>query len=223
MSTRVLMVRHGATTLTAEDRFAGATDVPLSEIGEYQASCLGKRLSSLSIAAVYASPMRRTLKTAELICAPHSLPITPVDGLKEINHGRWEEHTRAEVEAAFQDEYEAWEADPFTFAPEGGESGLSVLARALPALRQIVQSHLGKTVLVVSHKATIRLLLGSFLGFDLRGYRDRLDQHPCCLNILDFKDATRARLMLYNDISHYENQPEPKRASLSKWWDASTH
>ncbi len=74
-------------------------------------------------------------------------------------------------------------------------------------------------MLVVSHKATIRLLIGSLLGFDLRGYRDRLDQRPCCLNVLDFRDATRARLMLYNDATHYEDQPSMTRASLSRWWD----
>lgn len=221
MSTRILMVRHGATVLSAEDRFAGATDAELSPVGEHQALCLARRLAGQSIAAAYASPLRRTMKTASIIVEPHGLGVQPVDDLREISHGRWEQKTRAEVEQAFGDEYASWDADPFTFAPVGGESGLSVLARALPALRRIVQAHAGETVLVVSHKATIRLLLGSLLGFDLRGYRDRLDQNPCCLNILDFKDATRARLMLYNDVSHYEDQPEMKRASLSKWWDAA--
>jgi len=75
-------------------------------------------------------------------------------------------------------------------------------------------------VLVVSHKATLRLVLSSLLGFDARGYRDRLDQAPACLNILDFKDPVRARLMLFNDISHYANQPLRPPAHLSKWWDA---
>ena len=222
MNTRVLLVRHGATVLTAEDRFAGSSDIPLSEIGEHQALRLAERLSRLEIAAVYASPMKRTVHTAELLAAPHRLVVEKVDGIREIDHGRWELKTRAEVEREFREEYEAWEADPFTFAPADGESGLSVLARALPAVRAIVQRHPNQTVLVVSHKATIRLLIGSFLGFDLRGYRDRLDQHPCCLNVLDFKDAARARLMLFNDISHYEDHPETPRSALSKWWDAST-
>jgi broad specificity phosphatase PhoE len=83
----------------------------------------------------------------------------------------------------------------------------------------------GERVLVVSHKATIRLLLSSLLGFDARGYRDRLDQAPACLNVLDFKDAVRARLMLFNDTSHYGNRPRVSTESLSKWWDhgAGTH
>ena len=96
---------------------------------------------------------------------------------------------------------------------------MSVLARALPALRQIVTDHAGANVLVVSHKATIRLIVSSLLGFDMRGYRDRLEQHPACLNILDFKDPVRARLMTYNDTSHYAGGRTRHASGLSKWWD----
>ena len=219
MNTRILLVRHGSTELSAEDRFAGATNVKLAAEGEHQATCLAQRLAGVKLAAVYASPLLRTMRTAELLALPHQIPVTPDDGLREIDHGHWEQRTRAEVEASYPEEYRAWEDDPFTFAPQGGETGLGVLARALPALRAMVQKHQGQTVLVVSHKATNRLLMGSILGFDLRGYRDRLDQKPCCLNVLDFRDATRARLILFNDVSHYEAHPSVTQASLSSWWD----
>jgi broad specificity phosphatase PhoE len=142
------------------------------------------------------------------------------DGLREISHGRWEGLTRREVEERFPGEYEAWDADPFTFAPVGGESGVAVLARALPVIREIVVAHAGECVIVVSHKATLRIILSSLLGFDSRGYRDRLDQSPACLNIVDFKDPVRARLMLFNDVSHYKGEPGAVVTSLSRWWDA---
>jgi probable phosphoglycerate mutase len=212
-------VRHGATVLSAEDRFAGATDVDLSDEGRRQVQALAARLADDHIAAVYASPMRRTVETASMLARPFELAPVLCDGLREINHGRWEARTRAEVEAAFQEEYAAWEMDPLTFAPEGGESGLMVLARALPVIREIVMRHAGQNVVVVSHKATIRLIISSFLGFDARGYRDRLDQHPACLNVLDFRDTVRARLMLFNDTSHYQDQPGRAHGRLSKWWD----
>ena len=70
-------------------------------------------------------------------------------------------------------------------------------------------------VLVASHKATIRLLIGSLLGFDLRRYRDHLDQSPASLNILDFKDVAHARLSLFNDISHYSPTPSGTAAVAS--------
>jgi len=207
--------------LSAEDRFAGAVDVPLSDEGRAQAQRLGERLASTPLSAVYASPLSRTIETARLVGAPQHLEPRPDAGLREIAHGHWEGKKRSEVEQQFAAEYEAWEADPFTFAPPQGETGLAVMARALPVIREIVLKHPGENVAVVSHKATIRLLLSSLLGFDARGYRDRLDQAPACLNIVDFKDPVRARLMLYNDTSHYAQEARRASGQLSKWWDPS--
>jgi len=220
-TTRLYLVRHGATQLTAEGRFAGSVGVDLSDEGRWQAEHLGDRLRSEGISAAYTSPLSRALDTARIICHACGIAPLPRDGLREIGHGHWEGLTRAEVEARFGAEYAAWEEDPFTFAPEGGESGVAVLARALPVVREIVTAHAGGRVLVVSHKATIRLLLSSLLGFDARGYRDRLDQAPACLNVLDFRDSVRARLMLFNDTSHYTQRPRVATDSLSKWWDAN--
>ncbi|MGN6185768.1 MAG: histidine phosphatase family protein [Thermoanaerobaculia bacterium] len=218
-ATRVYLVRHGATRLSAEDRFAGDIGVDLSDDGRWQAELLGERLRRENLVAAYCSPLSRTVETAKIISKVCGVPATPIDGLREIHHGRWEGLTRAEVEEKFGDEYAAWQDDPFTFAPLHGESGVEVLARALPALREIVTDHPGQRVLVVSHKATIRLLLCSLLGIDARGYRDRLDQAPACLNVLDFRDPVHARLMLFNDTSHYSEKPRVVTDSLSKWWD----
>jgi len=224
LNTRVFLVRHGATILTAEDRFAGATDIPLSDQGREQVRRLAERLSGEKIAAVFASPLGRTIETASILARPHGLPVQPVDGLREISHGRWEQMTRQEVEQQFPDEAADWGRDPYTFAPLGGESGLAVTARALPALMEIIRAHAGRRLLVVSHKATIRLLLSSLLGFDPRRYRDNLDQSPAALNIVDFRDPSRARLTLFNDSSHYENGglaiPAIPSDRLSNWWTA---
>jgi broad specificity phosphatase PhoE len=220
-STRLYLVRHGATQLSAEDRFAGAVNVELSEEGKFQAGRLAERLADDRIAAVYCSPLARTMQTASILASPHELPLLQREGLREIHHGHWEGMRRADVEAQFPDEYAAWEEDPFTFAPRGGEAGVNVISRALPVIREIVLEHPGQNVLVVSHKATLRLLISIILGFDARGYRDRLDQSPACLNVLDFKDPVRARLMLFNDVSHYTDQPKRSSGRLSKWWGAS--
>jgi len=222
MTTRLYLVRHGATPLTAEDRFSGADAkrVHLSEEGRAQVTQLAHRLADDNIDAIYSCPLDRTLETARFIAKPHGLTPIPKDGLREISHGHWEGLTRKEVEGKFPEEYTAWESDPFTFAPEGGESGISVLARALPVIREVVVNHKDRNVLVVSHKATLRLVISSLLGFDACGYRDRLDQAPACLNILDFKDPVRARLMLFNDISHYADHPHRPHKHLSRWWDA---
>jgi broad specificity phosphatase PhoE len=218
MTTRLYLVRHGATALTTEDRFSGAEGVDLSDEGRRQAQRLGERLRAEGIAAVYTSPYSRAVDTATIASKGWSISPIALDGLREISHGHWEGLHRKDVEERFASEYASWEQDPFTFAPDGGESGLAVLARALPAIRAIVSDHAGSKILVVSHKATIRLLLSSLLGIDARGYRDRLDQAPACLNVIDFSDPVRARLMLFNDTSHYTAVPTRASNRLSKWW-----
>lgn len=209
MTTRLYLARHGATTASAEDRFAGMMDIELSDEGKRQADALGRRLANQPLAAVYASPLRRTLDTAARATGGRQLAIHPRDGLKEISYGHWEGLTRDQVASRYAGEYRQWTTDPFTLAPESGESGVVVMARGLPVIREVVERHEGSVVLVVSHKATIRLILCAVLGIDPRGYRDRFEQEPGCLNAVDFADPVRARLMLYNDTSHYAGLPFP--------------
>jgi broad specificity phosphatase PhoE len=219
MPTRIYLVRHGATGLTAEDRFAGSTEVPLSDEGRAQVTALAQRLRCETLDAVYASPMDRTLETARIIGVPHGLAPSPEPDLREIDYGHWEGLTRDEVERDFSCEYDSWQEDPLTIAPAGGESGIQVLARALPVMHRIVQRHHHRSALVVSHKGTNRLLVSSLLGFDARGYRDRLDQSPAALTILDFVTEVRARLRLFNDVSHCEGLPARAfQKRLSRWW-----
>ena len=207
MSTRILLARHGGTVWSREERFAGSTDIDLSEEGRLQAMALGRRLEHEQIDAAYCSPLKRAVDTATMGLGTRSLEIRRVPGLREIHHGTWEGQKPRDVRQQFPADYAAWEADPFLAAPPDGEIGLAVLARALPALRQIVADHPGQTVFVVSHKATNRLLLCSLLGIDGRFYRDRLTQELACLNVLVFKTPSDERVALMNDISHYSNLP----------------
>lgn len=218
MTTRLFLIRHAATTASSEDRFAGSSNVPLSDAGRNQAVLLAQRLRSHPPAAIYCSPLARTVETATIIGRPHGMTSQARDGLREIDHGHWEGKSRAEVQESHPDEIAAWDEDPFGYAPPGGETGMSVMARALPTIREIVANHPNQTVYVVSHKATNRIIIGYYLGIEMRGFRDRVDQQPACLNILDFRDPIRARLMLLNDVSHYEGEPDMAHVHLSKWW-----
>src|SRR5436190_5450592 len=112
MHARIFLVRHGATLLTGEDRFAGATNVQLSDEGREQARRLAARLQGEKIAAIYASPLDRTMETARILAEPHKLEVQMRDGLREISHGRWEQMTRKEVEQAFPVEALAWVKEP---------------------------------------------------------------------------------------------------------------
>jgi probable phosphoglycerate mutase len=226
VKTRVFLVRHGATVLSAEDRFAGATNVELSEEGRRQVEALSRRLAGQPIAAFFASPLDRTMETARILAAPHGQAVEPEAGFLEINHGVWEGLTRQEAETRYADTYVKWEEDPYNFAPEAGETGLAVAARAMPALLRAVAAHGGQMICVVSHKATIRLLLGAILGFDPRRYRDHLDLNPASLTILDFRNSMNGRLSLFNDVAHYAPDglaiPPVPGGRLSKVWGEET-
>jgi broad specificity phosphatase PhoE len=194
--TRLYLIRHGATDLTAENRFSGATG-DLSDEGRRQIGALAERLRKEEIHALYASPLQRTLDSALIIGG--AIGLTPIlkDDLREISHGEWEGLTHDEARAKHPRSFEAWQRDPFHHAAEGGESGQDVLDRARPVMRDIVAAERGKRVAVVSHKATLRLILCDFLGIDPRGYRDKLEQSPACLNIVVVGDAG-ATLVLLN-------------------------
>jgi probable phosphoglycerate mutase len=198
MPTRLILVRHGSTEHSQADRFCGRTDPPLSAHGETQAAAASRRLTKEPLAAVYASTMRRALRTAEIIAAPHSLSVTTDAALREIDHGHWEGLEQDDVKRRLAPEFAAWTADPLTFAPEGGETGLSVLSRALPALRTIVERWTGRTALVVSHKATIRLAAAALLGLDPRRYRDRLALDAASVSVITFETFDRPRLEAWN-------------------------
>src|SRR3954469_16266396 len=105
--TRLYLVRHGATQLTAEGRFSGSVGVDLSEEGRWQAAQLGERLRGEALTTIYSSPLSRALDTARLIAEACRLSPVARDGLREISHGHWEGLTRAEVEQRFGTEYTA--------------------------------------------------------------------------------------------------------------------
>jgi len=191
--------------MSADDRFSGASDPPLSETGRAQAASVRDRLRGARISAVYCSTKQRAVETATIIATPHGLVPVRVAELREIDHGHWEGERQADVVRRFGDEYERWKADPLDNAPLGGEPGAAVLARAMPAVLKIVAAHPEQTALVVSHKATIRLTAAALLGMDARRYRDLLAQDTACLNILDFEPGcTGGRLILWNDVSHLQ-------------------
>lgn len=206
--TRILLIRHGDTAASQGDRFTGASDIPLSADGRVHASQLATRLARYPIDAVYASNMQRALDTARFIAQVHAMEVTPVPGLREVAHGKWDGLTHDEVVKLYPQQVEAYNRDPYHFAPEGDESGEAVLARATPALQQLVRAHPNQNIVVVAHKTTNRLLICHFVGIDPRLFRAKLAQRPACLNVLQFADENEAQLLLLNDISHYAMTPE---------------
>ncbi|MFN2156539.1 MAG: histidine phosphatase family protein [Anaerolineae bacterium] len=202
MTTTVWLARHGETGWAAEDRYNGRADTELSDRGRCQARQLSLRLSGEPIVAVYCSSLQRCVSTASIVAERHGLSPELVPELVEVDYGVWDGMLRTEIEARYPELYAVWTADPAGVLPPGGESGYSVLARALPALYRIVAAHAGQCVLVVAHKAVNRLLLCDLLSIPPRLYRARLGQAPCALNRIEWRGKD-PMVTLLNDTSHY--------------------
>ena len=134
--------------------------------------------------------------------APHSIPVSIVDGLGEIRVGAWEGKFGKEIEAEFPDIWRLWKTDPSNVQMPGGESLAEVRERAIVSLEDIIEANRGHQVLVVTHDVVVRLLVAFCLDASSSIYR-RLEAGNTSLTIIQYIDGWR-RLRLMNDRGHLE-------------------
>ena len=145
--TTLLLARHGETDWNRESRWQGWADPPLNETGREQARALRDQLRETPFDAVYSSDLRRAHETAEIVAAPHDVPVFADPGLREIDVGSWSGLTHAEIEERF----------PGAERPDG-ETREQHLARVLAAVERIARSHFGERLLLVTHGGSMRAL-----------------------------------------------------------------
>jgi ribonuclease H / adenosylcobalamin/alpha-ribazole phosphatase len=165
-ATRLILVRHGETALTQEGRYSGRGDPALTDEGQAQAMAAAGRVAGLSrdVTAILTSPLRRCVRTAELISAEvGGVPVTVLEDLIECDFGRWEGLTFGEVQERWPRELQAWLSST-SVAPPGGESFQAVAKRVRGALDTVVKSHAGGVVVLVSHVTPIKLILRDALA-----------------------------------------------------------
>jgi broad specificity phosphatase PhoE len=179
-------LRHGQTTYSRANAFCGSLDPELTEDGTEMAEGFAEAYKNKPWAAIYSSPMKRTIATASPLASAVGLPLNLRDGLKEINYGEWEGKSVAEVSAAYHDEYLRWTADPAWNPPTGGESAVVIASRALAVIEEIKHTFSDGNVLVVAHKATIRIILCGLLGIDVGRFRFRLGMPVGSISVVEF-------------------------------------
>lgn len=171
MSTTLLLARHGQTVWHAENRYAGISDVALTETGVAQAAALGRWTAEHPVDAIWTSPLSRAVLTAApaaraLNLTPHTEP-----ALRECDFGVVEGRTLAEFAAENPGAAEAFRADPVAHAFPGAEDPTAAAARGTGALHRIAAAHPGQRVLVVAHNSLLRLVLCRLLSIPLGEYR----------------------------------------------------
>ncbi len=185
--TTILLVRHGETEWNRIERFRGSADIPLNENGLRQAELLARRIrAEWTPAAVYSSPLSRSIKTGEVIAGLFNLKVEVHEGLSDINYGEWQGLTPAEVRDRWPELFERWETCPAGLHFPGGEALEERQAKGVAAIREIAEKHDGETVVCVGHTVINRLILLGLLDLGL-DYFWRIRQDNCSLNVLQKK------------------------------------
>ncbi|MEU5598299.1 histidine phosphatase family protein [Streptomyces sp. NPDC020298] len=171
MSTALLLARHGQTVWHAENRYAGISDIALTDTGRAQAEALGRWAAAHPVDAIVTSPLSRAIVTADPAC--RALGLTPhrEPDLRECDFGVLEGRTLAEFAAEHPDAADAYRADPVAHPFPDAEDPLAATGRGTAALRRIAAAHPGGRVLVVAHNTLLRLVLCSLLDIPLGAYR----------------------------------------------------
>jgi len=206
MSLSLYFLRHGQTTLSRDDNFCGSgLDPELTAEGLEMARAFARYYQSKPWAAIYASSLRRTMQTAQPLCDLLQVKVEARDDLQEIAYGRWEGFSKETVAEKYKDDYVKWLGDPARNAPTGGELASAVEKRALSIIDEIRERFRDGNILVVSHKATIRILLCSLLGIYVGGFRYRLGCPVSSLSIVELT-ANGPMLETLADRSHLDER-----------------
>jgi ribonuclease H / adenosylcobalamin/alpha-ribazole phosphatase len=198
--TATLLLRHGQTPMSVQKRYAGRSDIPLTDVGLQQAAAAAKRLTSAGIDVIVASPLLRARQTAGEVAATTGAPVVTDDGFRETDFGAWEGLTFAEVRERWPAEVSAWLADP-AVPPPDGESFVEVSERVAGALQRLLADRAGQTVLIVSHVTPIKMLVTTaLLAPPAALYRMHLDVAALCE--IDWYADGPAVLRSFNDTGH---------------------
>jgi len=215
-ATRIVLVRHGETEwnlmqrfrgrvdipLNQMERFRGRIDIPLNQTGHAQARAAAQRLASWPVEAVYSSPLKRALDTAQPIAAACGLEVAVLDSLVDVDYGDWAGLSPEEAETRYPDLFATWRDDPHLARFPHGESLEQVRQRSWSAIEGLCATHPGKTLVLVSHVVVNRVIICAALGLGGDGFW-RIGQDNAAISVLEALPG-RYRLQVLNDTCHLE-------------------
>ena len=206
MTLKLYFLRHGQTELSREDTFCGSgLDPELTTEGAAMAEAFANAYAKTEWKSIVTSSLQRTISTARPLCERLGIDSEPHAELNEIAYGRWEGLTKAKVEQDFHDDYIRWQADPAWHAPTGGELAVTIAGRGMKVIEELSSRCENGNVLVVSHKATIRILLCALLGIDVGRFRYRFVCPVGSISIVEFS-SEGPLLHALGDRSHLSDQ-----------------
>lgn len=196
--TEIILVRHGETEWNVTKIFRGRIDIELSQTGMKQAELLAEYLSDTKVDAIYSSPLKRALQTAEVIACYHRLSVEITPALLDFHFGRWQGLSRQEVKDKYKALYAEWLKNPHQVQIPDGEKLDDVRKRALGVVESIIAEH-GGTVILVSHRVVNKVLICALLGLDNSHFWN-IAQDACGITLFTYEN-NRFVLSKHNDTS----------------------
>lgn len=212
---RIYLVRHAEAEGNVREFFQGRINTDVSEKGRLQLERLAEKFKNIPIEALYSSPLKRAMSTAEAVNRYHSLPIITDDMLMEINGGDWEGVKWSELPEKFPGEYRMWKEEINHFAAPNGESTKQVYDRMKDAMRRIASENEGRTIAVVSHGMAIKAYLNCAEGREWENYADPGWADNTAVSLIEYDDKLIPKIIFKNDGSHLDGGLST--LAVSKW------
>ncbi len=203
--TKIILARHGKTELNIAEVFRGRINVELNETGIKQAELLAEYLSSLKIDGVYSSPLKRALKTGEIIATRHKIGVELATGLIDLDYGKWQGLPHREVKDRYKELYAEWLSHPDRVRMPDGESLNDVRERAVDVVNEAVARYEG-TVVLVAHRVVNKVLICALLGLDNSHFWN-IRQDTCGITTFAY-ESNRFILTRHNDTSFLKPLPK---------------
>ena len=196
---KLILARHGETMWNIEKIYRGRADINLNEMGIRQAELLGEYLSNWGLEAIYSSPLRRALDTANIIARYQKISVHIAEGLIDFDYGEWQSLPEQEAKRRYPTLHNEWHNNPHKVKMPGGESLEDVRKRAIKVVSDVLARYQGSVVLV-SHRVVNKVLICSLLGLD-NSYFWNIKQDVGGITIFDYVDE-RFVLTKHNDTAH---------------------
>ena len=210
-ATRIVAIRHGETAWNVDTRIQGHLDIPLNDTGLWQADQVARALADEPIAAIYTSDLQRAHATAQAVARATGAPLTTDTGLRERSFGHFQGRTFAEIEAELPEDAHRWRKRDPHYAPEGGESLVTLRERIERTVAQLAQQHLGEQVVMVAHGGVLDVLYRLATRQDIQAPRtwqlsnaaiNRLLWTPDGLSLVGWADTQHLDQQAARDETH---------------------
>lgn len=200
---RLFLVRHGETLWNKEKRAQGVQDIALTKEGKIQGMCLAEKLKNENIDFIYSSDLSRAYKTAKILGGQINKPVHIISDIREMNFGKWEGLTMADIKLKYQNVYNIWRNTPHIAQIPGAETLIQVQERVMRGVYNIINKHPNKNIVLVSHGVAIKAIIFGLLDLDLSNYT-KIRQDNTAINIIDIKQDHNVLVQL-NDTCHLIN------------------